>query len=246
MVLYDLDDFPSALYLIRSGSYRATCTGAVDGDRKARDYGPLDNFGGCEMLAQMGGRKCRVEVLGAGVLWLIPMNSVRVKLRVPPPLQVSGLLEFCATVKLFHSISKERLVQLCRGAVQRSLQPGEAVFSEDDPAREIYALRAGNLHTSQRGTDFSLSMQRPETFGESALFPEDDMRVRRSTVAAGADGATVVMFRVSAIETLIGYELQAASLALFNRKMLEVGREKPRAHWGARAVGSEWWDQTVA
>lgn len=233
MVLYDLDDFPSALYLIRSGSYRATCTGAADGERKARDYGPLDNFGGCEMLAQMGGRKCRVEVLGAGVLWLIPMNSVRVKLRVPPPLQVSGLLEFCATVKLFHSISKERLIQLCRGAAQRNLQPGEAVFSEDDPAREIYALRAGNLHTSQRGTDFSLSMQTPETFGESALFPEDDLRVRRSTVAAGADGATVVMFRVSAIETLIGFELQAASLALFNRKMLEVGRERT----GAREQG---------
>ena len=31
----------------------------------------------------------------------------------------------------------------------------------------------------------------------------------------------MVAFRVSALETLIGFELQAASLALFNRKMLK-------------------------
>jgi hypothetical protein len=65
-------------------------------------------------------------------------------------------------------------------------------------------------------------MTPPESFGESALFPEEEQRVRGAAVLAGVGGAVVVRWQVSAIETLIGFELQAASLRLFNRKMLET------------------------
>ncbi len=219
-VLYDQADAPSFFYLVHTGTYRAECTTA-DGTRKARDYGPLDNFGACELLSTMGGRTCSVRVLTPGKLWAIPMRTVQVKLRVPPPLSAPGLLDFCREVKLFQDISRERLVQLCRGAVQYHVAQNEPVFKENEEAMAIYALRSGSLVTSQSDSDFSMTMTPPESFGESALFPDDELRVRRAAVLAGSGGAVVVRWNVAAIETLIGFELQAASLALFNRKMLE-------------------------
>ena len=218
--LYEQDDTPNYFFLVESGTYRAMCSTA-DGSRKARDYGPLDNFGACELLSPIGGRTCTIEVLTPGRVWAIPMSTVQVKLRVPPPLASPGLFKFCRSVKLFREISNDRLLQLCRGAVQLRLRPGEAVFEENSDAREIYALRDGALFTRQSDSDFSMTMTPPESFGESALFPDDDLRVRRATILAGEQGAIVVRWSVSAIETLIGFELQAASLALFNRKMLE-------------------------
>lgn len=61
----------------------------------------------------------------------------------------------------------------------------------------------------------------PETFGESALFGDDALRVRAVAVKAGKYGATIVKWSVMAIETLIGFELHANSERLYNRKMLE-------------------------
>ena len=223
MALFSQGDMPSALFLVADGTYRATIhadLGSVGS--KARDYGPGDNFGGCELLATIGGRGCTVTCLTAGMVWAVNQRTVKTKLRVPPPLKVPGLHQFCKGVKLFQPLSAERLVQLCRAAVQTELAPGEAIFNEDDDARDIYALREGSLHSAQRGTSFSLQMSPPETFGESSLFPDDGLRVRRAAVLAGERGATVVSFAVDAIETLLGFELQGASLALFNRKMLEA------------------------
>jgi len=220
MLLYEQDDAPSCCYLVHSGTYRAEMLTA-DGTRKARDYGPLDNFGACELLSTMGGRSCTIRVLTAGKVWAIPMRTVQVKLRVPPPMAAAGLLDFCRHVKLFQDISRERLLQLCRGGVQLEVPPGKPVFQEGEEAKAIYVLREGTLHTSQSDSSFSMSMTPPESFGESALFPDDELRVRRAAVAAGEQGAVVVRWHVSAIETLIGFELQQASLALFNRKMLE-------------------------
>ena len=220
MILYEQGDAPSSFYLVYSGSYRAECTTA-DGTRKARDYGPLDNFGACELLSTMGGRTCTIRTLTQGKVWAIPRAAVQVKLRVPPPLSWSGMLDFCRQVKLFHNIGRERLVQLVRGAVQYEVAPREPVFCEGDEAKSIYALRGGSLMTAQSDSTFSMTMTPPESFGESALFPDDELRVRRAAVLAGEHGALVVRWSVPAIETLIGFELQSASLALFNRKMLE-------------------------
>ena len=220
-ILYNQGDARSFFYLVHTGTFRAECSTA-DGIRKARDYGPLDNFGACELLSPMGGRTCSVRALSPGKLWAIPMQAVHVKLRIPPPLSDPGLLEFCRQVKLFQDISVERLKQLCRGAVQYQVAHKESVFEAGEEATAIYALRSGVLVTSRNESDFSVTMTPPESFGESALFPEEEQRVRGAAVLAGVGGAVVVRWQVSAIETLIGFELQAASLRLFNRKMLET------------------------
>ena len=165
MLLYEQDDAPSCCYLVHSGTYRAEMLTA-DGTRKARDYGPLDNFGACELLSTMGGRSCTIRVLTAGKVWAIPMRTVQVKLRVPPPMAAAGLLDFCRHVKLFQDISRERLLQLCRGGVQLEVPPGKPVFQEGEEAKAIYVLREGTLHTSQSDSSFSMSMTPPESFGE--------------------------------------------------------------------------------
>jgi hypothetical protein len=60
----------------------------------------------------------------------------------------------------------------------------------------------------------------PDAFGESALFPDDEVRVRAARVAAGERGASLLAFSVLSVETLVGFELQAASLKLYYRKMV--------------------------
>ena len=81
--------------------------------------------------------------------------------------------------------------------------------SEGEAARAVHTVREGSLHTSQEGTDFSLTIEAPGCLGESSLGPHDDTRVRGATVRAGEAGATVLVWRVASIETLIGFDLQA-------------------------------------
>ena len=211
------------MYLVHSGTYRASvdCRGSIT---RARDYGPGDSFGSCELLCTMGGRSCTVSVLEAGIVWGIPRHVVNWKLKIPPPLVVDGILHFCQSVRLFSTINKERLKQLCRGARQRKVSEGEVVCTQGDLASELYVLQSGTVATSQTNSDFSLTMHPPESFGESALFAEDELRVRGASIIAGAGGAVILAWAVSAIEALVGFELQAASHALFNRKMMESVR----------------------
>lgn len=219
-VLYAQGDFPSMLYLVHSGRYRATIrTGGAS--IIARDYGPADTFGACELLGTYGGRTCTVTVLAAGVVWGVPQRVVSEKLKIAPASSVPGLLAFCQQVSLFGCLSKERLVQFCRGARQRHLAAGEVLCSHGDAARSLYVVHSGYVHTSQPGSDFSLTMQPPQVFGESALFGESETRIRQATITAGEGGATVLTWSVAAVEALCGYELQQRSMALFTCKFLE-------------------------
>ena len=69
-------------YLVHSGTYVAT----LSGGRLAREYGPLDNFGACELLVpRAGGRECTVTTRTAGVLWGVPKEVVEQKLRAFAP-----------------------------------------------------------------------------------------------------------------------------------------------------------------
>ena len=99
-----------------------------------------------------------------------------------------------------------------------SLQEGDPVFLENEPARDIYVLRTGTLQAE--ATNFSLQIHPPESFGEAALFADGEHRVRRATIRAAAGGATLVRWSVAAIETTVGYALQGSSTKVFNLKML--------------------------
>lgn len=216
-VLFAMGDAPSMLYLVHSGSYMATICNTDGSTTNLRVYGPGDNFGACELLTQMGGRSCTITTTDAGMVWAVPRRVVDVKLKSPPPLP-AGLLDFCNGVALFNALTRDRLAQLCRGAVQVSLKAGEPVFVEDEPARDIYVLKAGSLKAE--ATSFSLDVHPPESFGEAALFADGEHRVRRATIRAAEGGASLVRWSVQAIETLVGYALQGSSTRVFNLKML--------------------------
>ena len=42
---------------------------------------------------------------------------------------------------------------------------------------DIYVVRSGVIHSTQASTGISLALLPPESFGESALFPEEELRV---------------------------------------------------------------------
>jgi CRP-like cAMP-binding protein len=228
--VYSQDDTPNMLFLVHSGLYRAQVELSGDrGARHARDYRPKENFGACELLCPIGGRSCTVIVVNGGVLWGVPKRVVDTKLKIAPPLRVPGLIDFVCTIKLFGSIAftrggRERLTQLCRGVELLELKPDEPVCEQGDAARTIYVVHKGSVYTRQSGTDFSLTMRVQESFGESALFADDELRTRQAAIYAGRGGASILCWDVSKIETLVGFELQAASTQLFNRKMLESAR----------------------
>ena len=72
-------------------------------------------------------------------------------------------------------------------------------------------VRRGNVHTSQEGSTFSMTLGVGDTFGESALFGDDTVRLRGATITASEGGAAIIVWPVLEIENLIGYELHTES-----------------------------------
>ena len=77
------------------------------------------------------------------------------------------------------------------------------------------------MRTAQTGTDFSYVMKPPQVFGESSLCADEWLRTRQASALAGSGGATLIKFPVAAVETLVGFELQAVSRVTFNRKLMQ-------------------------
>ena len=229
-ILFRQGDVPNMLYLVHSGLFEAK-VGSLSGSTwTAREYGPFDSFGGCEMLIHSkmtSGRCCTITALQPGVLWGIPHRIVDLKLRVPPPVRpgmdISGLQAFSRALGMLSALSNESLTQLNRCAAQVTLEAGEVLCESGDPARAIYAIESGVIHTMgrQAGNEFEFTMTSPMTFGESALVYEDEARVRQAKIVAGETGATLIKWAVNEIETLIGYELHAASERAFTCKFFE-------------------------
>ena len=64
--IYVEGDFPSCFYLVARGRYRATVQHKGGRSVTARECGPMDNFGACEMLAGRGARDTSILVLSSG------------------------------------------------------------------------------------------------------------------------------------------------------------------------------------
>ena len=64
-VLYEQGDVPNMMFLVHSGSYAATIsTPSSGGSWKARDYGPMDSFGACELLTPDCWREAALALYG--------------------------------------------------------------------------------------------------------------------------------------------------------------------------------------
>ena len=195
----------------------------TDGGALARDYGPGDNFGASELLvAGSGGRKSKVRVLEGGVVWYVPQRIVAQKLAIPPPIKIDGLLGLVKGVRLFAAIAahKDRLVQLCRGAKMVAFEAGVDVFTAGDVAHDVYVVHTGLAMRSQPNSTFRQTLHSGDLVGETALFAHEKLRVRNSTLTAGEAGVKMLRFDVTALESLVGYELQDVAMLFFNRLFL--------------------------
>lgn len=219
--IYEEGDLPLYFYLVARGRYRATVAQRNGQISTAREYGECENFGSCEMLNRHGTRTSSCVVLDEGLVWAIPLRVVDIKLRIPPRPSIPRLLDHAMDVKLFRALSLGQLQQVCRCAKAVNVWPGNVVCRQGDPARAIYTILGGSLYTSIEGSDFSLTLGTGESLGESALAAEEEQRVRSSSVFSCSTGATVLIWPVSCLETAVGFELQAESVALQNRKLIE-------------------------
>ena len=61
---------------------------------------------------------------------------------------IASAIEFLRTVPLFSGVSDEVLAEIADRARARRLQAGDVLFSQGDPADELYVVESGQLEVS--------------------------------------------------------------------------------------------------
>ncbi|WP_394844645.1 cyclic nucleotide-binding domain-containing protein [Pendulispora brunnea] len=90
-------------------------------------------------------------------------------------------------IGLFGALSDEVIAHLAVALKPHKVPPGETIFREGDPAREMYVVLDGEIEVlkrSRRGRDLRVAILGPnDTFGEMSLI---DVQARSATVRAVA------------------------------------------------------------
>ena len=231
--IFDEGDTPSTLYIVHSGLYRASSSRATTLSARGgpetwwrsplRDFGPLDHFGACELLTQMGDRACTIAVVEPGWLWCVPQRVVVSTLKIPPLTALSckgELQQVLQSTLVFGNLPRDRLVQLCRGAAQVDIAPGEVIFTAGDAATHLYLVVSG-IVTLSHEPHLNEELHPAQPFGEATLFPggyssTEEHRTRIHQATAHADviiGASLLKWHAASLESLIGFELQTSAAA---------------------------------
>jgi len=156
----------------------------------------------------------------AGSVWCIPKRVFDMKLKLAPPPK-KALVDFLKKVRLFERLTQDQIVQLARAAVEKAFNPGEEACTEGEIASSMFAVHTGKFTTTVQGHEKVLyTAGKGDSFGESALFHEEELRMRRATVKAASPDASLLIFHVDQVEALVGYGLQQQSVNAFNRKLL--------------------------
>ena len=142
------------------------------------------------------------------------MSSVKPPLgpRSQPPVTNAQLRD----VGLFGALSDEFLEHLCKNLEVRELLPGETVFREGDPAREMYVVLDGEMEVlkkSRRGRETRVAILGPnDCFGEMSII---DMQPRSATVRTL--GATrLLKISTEEMDALYRHDLKSYTLIVLN------------------------------
>jgi CRP/FNR family transcriptional regulator, cyclic AMP receptor protein len=132
--------------------------------------------------------------------------------RSEPPLTNAQLRD----VGLFGALSDEFLEHLCATLEVRRLLPGDTIFREGDPAREMYVVLDGEIEVlkkSRRGRETRVAILGPnDCFGEMSLI---DMQPRSATVRAL--GATrLLKISTEEMDGLYRHDLKSYTLIVLN------------------------------
>ena len=140
----------------------------------------------------------------------------------PQPPAVSPRKELAVTaaqlreVGLFGALSDEFLEHLVGTLTTMRVMPGESVFKEGDPAREMYVVLDGEaevLKKSRRGRETRVAILGPnDCFGEMSII---DMQPRSATVRA-LGPARLLKITTEEMDALYRHDLKSYTLIVLN------------------------------
>ena len=132
--------------------------------------------------------------------------------RSEPPVTNSQLRE----VGLFGALSDEFLEHLVATLEVRRLLPGETIFKEGDPAREMYVVLDGEIEVlkkSRRGRETRVAILGPnDCFGEMSII---DMQPRSATVRT-LGPAKLLKISTEEMDALYRHDLKSYTLIVLN------------------------------
>ena len=119
-------------------------------------------------------------------------------------------------VGLFGALSDEFLEHLVGALTTMRVMPGQAIFKEGDPAREMYVVLDGEIEVlkrSRRGRETRVAILGPnDCFGEMSIV---DMQPRSATVRALAP-ARVLRITTEDMDALYRHDLKSYTLIVLN------------------------------
>ena len=132
--------------------------------------------------------------------------------RNDPPVTIAQLRE----VGLFGALSDEFLEHLVSTLTSVRVMPGESVFKEGDPAREMYVVLDGEaevLKKSRRGRETRVAILGPnDCFGEMSII---DMQPRSATVRT-LGPAHLLKISTEEMDALYRHDLKSYTLIVLN------------------------------
>ncbi len=140
------------------------------------------------------------------------MSSVKPPRRSEPPVTVAQLRE----VGLFGALSDEFLEHLVSTLSVIRILPGDTVFKEGDPAREMFVVLDGEMEVlkkSRRGLETRVAiLGANDAFGEMSII---DMQPRSATVRALAPSRLLKM-STEEMDALYRHDLKSYTLIVLN------------------------------
>jgi CRP-like cAMP-binding protein len=132
--------------------------------------------------------------------------------RPSPPVTIAQLRE----VGLFGALSDEFLEHLVSTLTVQRILPGDAIFREGDPAREMYVVLDGEIEVlkrSRRGRETRVAILGPnDCFGEMSII---DMQARSATVRA-LGPARLLRITTEEMDALYRHDLKSYTLIVLN------------------------------
>ena len=132
--------------------------------------------------------------------------------RSEPPITIAQLRD----VGLFGALSDEFLQHLVDTLQCVRIMPGDTIFREGDPAREMYVVLGGEMEVvkkSRRGRETRVAILGPnDTFGEMSII---DMQPRSATVRA-LGPALMLKISTEEMDALYRHDLKSYTLIVLN------------------------------
>jgi CRP-like cAMP-binding protein len=129
-----------------------------------------------------------------------------------PALNVDRLRE----VGIFGALSDDVLDHIATAMDQITYTPGQTIFAEGDPAREMYVVLDGEvevLKRSRRGRDTRVAILGPnDAFGEMSII---DVQPRSATVRA-LGPTRLLRVRSTDLDALYRHDLKAYAILVLN------------------------------